>query len=194
MITAFDIAVGLIVLVSALLATMRGLTREILSLATWGGSALFAWWMFANNPDLARQYVAEPLVADIATVIVSFIVALIVLHLLTMWIADLVGDSKIGPLDRSLGFIFGGLRGVLIAVVFVIFGQWLFQSVVEDWGKQSKTLPMLTQLGDDLIAALPEDLEDMVSETLRGRSTLLDAPSVDGTDELEEELPDETST
>ncbi|MFT6659239.1 CvpA family protein, partial [Maritalea sp.] len=143
MITAFDIAVGLIVLISALLATMRGLTREILSLATWGGSALFAWWMFANYPDLARQYVSEPLVADIATVIVSFIVALIVLHLLTMWIADLVGDSKIGPLDRSLGFIFGGLRGILIAVVFLIFGQWLFKSVVDDWGKESKTMPML---------------------------------------------------
>jgi len=194
MITAFDIAVGLIVLISALLATMRGLTREVLSLATWGGSAIFAWWMFANYPELARQYVAEPLVADIATVIVSFIVALIVLHLLTMWIADLVGDSKIGPLDRSLGFIFGGLRGVLIAIVFVIFGQWLFLSVVDEWGEDSKTLPMLSQLGDDLIAALPEDLEDMVSETLRGRSTKPDAPIGEGTDELEEGLASETST
>jgi membrane protein required for colicin V production len=194
MITAFDIAVGLIVLISALLATMRGLTREILSLATWGGSALFAWWMFANYPDLARQYVSEPLVADIATVIVSFIVALIVLHLLTMWIADLVGDSKIGPLDRSLGFIFGGLRGILIAVVFLIFGQWLFKSVVDDWGKESKTMPMLSQLGNDLIAALPEDLEDMVGETLRGRSDTPTEPVVEGTDQMEEELPSETST
>ncbi len=194
MITAFDIAVGLIVLISALLATMRGLTREVLSLATWGGSAIFAWWMYANYPDLARQYIAEPLVADIATVIVSFIVALIVLHLMTMWIADLVVDSKIGPLDRSLGFIFGGLRGVLIAIVFVIFGQWLFNSVVQDWGKDSKTLPMLSQLGDDLIAVLPEDLEGMVSETLRGRSPAPVEPIGEGTDELEEEIPAETST
>ncbi|GLQ18129.1 CvpA family protein [Maritalea porphyrae] len=194
MITAFDIAVGLIVLISALLATMRGLTREVLSLATWGGSAIFAWWMYLNYPEIAREYVAEQTVADIATVIVSFIVALIVLHLLTMWIADLVGDSKIGPLDRSLGFIFGGLRGILIAVVFVIFGQWLFQSVVDEWGKESKTLPMLSQLGDDLIAALPEDLEGMVSETLRGSSARPQEPVGEGTDELEEALPDETST
>ncbi len=194
MITAFDIAVGLIVLISALLATMRGLTREVLSLVTWGGSAIFAWWMYLNYPEIAREYVAEQTVADIATVIVSFIVALIVLHLLTMWIADLVGDSKIGPLDRSLGFIFGGLRGILIAVVFVIFGQWLFQSVVDEWGKESKTLPMLSQLGDDLIAALPEDLEGMVSETLRGSSARPQEPVGEGTDELEEALPDETST
>jgi len=194
MITAFDIAVGLIVLISALLATMRGLTREVLSLATWGGSALFAWWMFANNPQIARAYVAEPLVADIATVIVSFIVALIVLHLLTMWIADLVVDSKIGPLDRSLGFVFGGLRGILIAIVFVVFGQWLFRSVVDEWGAESKTLPMLSQLGDDLISALPEDIEEMVAETLRGRSSAPTEPTNEGTDELEEGLSTETST
>ncbi len=96
MITTFDIIVGVLVLTSALLATMRGLTREVLSLVTWGGSAVFAWWMYANQPELARNYVADPTVADIVTVLASFIVALIILHLLTMWIADLVSDSKIG--------------------------------------------------------------------------------------------------
>ena len=47
-----------------------------------------------------------------ATVIGTFIVALIVLHLITMRIADFVVDCKIGPLDRTLGFIFGVARGV----------------------------------------------------------------------------------
>jgi membrane protein required for colicin V production len=195
MITAFDIVVGLLVLISALLATMRGLTREVLSLATWGGSALFAWIMDVNYPELARQYVDQQIVADIATVLVSFIVALIVLHLLTMWIADLIVDSKIGPLDRSLGFIFGGLRGVLIAVALVIFGQFLFANTVQQWGGNSKSLPILNQLGDDLIAMLPDDLEGMVSGMLKGS----EVPAVDptqggGTDELEEEISTDSST
>lgn len=188
MITAFDIVVGLLVLISALLATMRGLTREVLSLATWGGSALFAWYMYANYPELARQYVDQQIVADIATVLVSFIVALIVLHLLTMWIADLIVDSKIGPLDRSLGFIFGGLRGVLIAVALVIFGQFLFANTVDQWGRNSKSLPILNQLGDDLISLLPDDLEEMVSGLLKGSEAPAADPSQGGTDELEEEV------
>lgn len=194
MITAFDIVVGLLVLISALLATMRGLTREVLSLATWGGSALFAWYMYANYPELARQYVDQQIVADIATVLVSFIVALIVLHLLTMWIADLIVDSKIGPLDRSLGFIFGGLRGVLIAVALVIFGQFLFANTVDQWGRNSKSLPILNQLGDDLISLLPDDLEEMVSGLLKGSETPAADPSQGGTDELEEEVQTDSST
>ena len=36
MLTAFDVGVGVLVLISAILATARGLTREVLSLATWG--------------------------------------------------------------------------------------------------------------------------------------------------------------
>lgn len=189
MITTFDIIVGVLVLISALLATMRGLTREVLSLVTWGGSAVFAWWMYANHPELARNYVADPTVADIVTVLASFIVALIILHLLTMWIADLVSDSKIGPLDRSLGFVFGGVRGILIVVVLLIFGQWLFASELQRFATDSKTMPMLTSIGDDLIAALPDNVEEMVTDFLRGSSTPeQEVPVTDGTDQLEEEL------
>lgn len=189
MITTFDIIVGVLVLLSALLATMRGLTREVLSLVTWGGSAVFAWWMYANQPGLARSYVADPTVADIVTVLASFIVALIVLHLLTMWIADLVSDSKIGPLDRSLGFVFGGIRGVLIVVVLLIFGQWLFASELQRFSAESKTMPMLTSFGNDLIAALPDNVEEMVTDFLRGSSTPeQEVPVTEGTDQLEEEL------
>lgn len=194
MITTFDIIVGVLVLISALLATMRGLTREVLSLVTWGGSAVFAWWMYSKNTALARSYVADPTVADIVTVLASFIVALIVLHLLTMWLADLVSDSKIGPLDRSLGFVFGGVRGVFIAVLLLIFGQYLFDSEIKRFAGESKTLPVLTSFGDDLIAALPDNIEEMVTDFLRRNKTSdQGVPATEGTDQLEEELTTSTT-
>ena len=167
MFTAFDVGVGILVLISALLATARGLTREVLSLATWAGSAAIAIWMWQYHPEIARAYVKEELVADVATVVVTFIVSLIILHLLTMRIADFVVDSKIGPLDRTLGFVFGALRGVIIAVVVVIFGTWLLGNALPSWAEDSKSLPMLTQFGDGLIAALPDDLENQVNDILQ---------------------------
>lgn len=184
MFTAFDVVVGILVLISAILATARGLTREVLSLATWAGSAAIAVWMWQYHPDIARSYVKEAIVADVATVVVSFIVALIVLHLITMRIADFVVDSRIGPLDRTLGFVFGGLRGVLIAVVIVIFGQWLnwggFGKFVED----SKSMPMLQSFGEGLIAALPNDIEDQINGLLNGEpgGTNPAVPADGGTD------------
>lgn len=166
MLTAFDVGVGILVLISALLATARGLTREVLSLATWAGSALFAVWMYFEHPDIARNYIREEIVADVATVILSFIVALIVLHLLTMRIADFVVDSRIGPLDRTLGFVFGALRGILIAVIIVIFGNWLNWFSFGEYVVESRSLPMLADLGDSLISLLPEELESQVSDFL----------------------------
>lgn len=168
MLTAFDVGVGVLVLISAILATARGLTREVLSLATWAGSAGIAIYMWRYHPEIAEGFIADPLVAQVATVVVTFLVALIVLHLITMRIADFVVDSRIGPLDRTLGFVFGVVRGILIAVVFVIFGTWLMPNAETlPWVNGSKTLDPLKNVGDQIIAALPPDLESQVSSILQ---------------------------
>lgn len=101
MLTAFDVGVGILVLISAILATARGLTREVLSLATWAGSAAIAIYMWQFHPEIARGFIAEQIVADVATVVVTFIVALIILHLITMRIADFVVDSRVGPISTA---------------------------------------------------------------------------------------------
>jgi membrane protein required for colicin V production len=178
MFTAFDVGFAILVLISAILATARGLTREILSLVTWVGSAAIAAYMYFKHPDIARGYIQEQIVADVATVAVSFIVALIVLHLITMKIADFVVDSRIGALDRTLGFIFGALRGILIAVVLVGFGLWLFTnktpgeadqsdlSKLPSWASESKTILPLNNAAGELIAALPKDLEEQLTNLM----------------------------
>jgi membrane protein required for colicin V production len=192
MLTAFDVGVGVLVLISAILATARGLTREVLSLATWAGSAAIAIYMWQYHPEIARQYIAEQIVADIATVVVTFIVALIVLHLLTMRIADFVVDSRVGPIDRTLGFVFGVLRGVLIAIVITIFGTWLLPNNLPPWAAQSQSLPHLQNMGNTLISMLPEGLEQQVTEILKGGTGLTEdpeappAPVDEGTDATED--------
>jgi membrane protein required for colicin V production len=195
MLTAFDVGVGILVLISAILATARGLTREILSLATWAGSAAIAIYMWQYHPEIAREYIAEQVVADVATVVVSFIVSLIVLHLITMRIADFVVDSRIGPLDRTLGFVFGVLRGLLIAIVVVIFGLWLLPNNLPPWAANSQSLPHLRNMGDALISILPDNLEEQVTRVLRGGTGITEddadpqGPLDQGTDSTEDGSP-----
>ncbi|MEQ1771741.1 MAG: CvpA family protein [Devosia sp.] len=165
--TAFDVGVAVLVLISAILATARGFTREVLSLATWAGAAAIAAYMFFNQKSIARGFIDQEIVADAVTVIGSFIIALIVLHLITMWIADLVVDSRVGPLDRTLGFVFGVARGVLIAIVVTIFGVWLLQNPLPPWAEQSKVRPYLHDWGQSLIALLPDDLEKQLTDILQ---------------------------
>lgn len=206
MLTAFDVGVAVLILLSALLAMARGFTREVLSLATWAGSAALAAYAYFRHRDIMQQYISEQIVADVVTVLGTFIVALIILHLITMRIADFVVDSRIGPLDRSLGFVFGVVRGILIAVVVVIFGMWLLPQNIQAFAKDSKTLPWLQDLGQSLISVLPDDLEKQVTDLIQkgsGTSTEDEAspdegtapdattgtPAEDGTDTLENDAP-----
>jgi membrane protein required for colicin V production len=204
MLTAFDVGVGVLVLISAILATARGFTREILSLATWVGAAAIAAYLFFYQPTLLNQFFADELVSKIVLVAGSFLVALIVLHLITMQIADFVVDSRIGPLDRTLGFIFGVARGVLIAVVFVIFGGNLLNLGNQSWAKDSRSWPVLADLGDSLMGVLPDDLEKQIGTLLqRGGGgedgspteapTTPEAPPDDSTDVPEDATPPEPS-
>lgn len=193
MLTAFDVGVGILVLISAILATARGLTREILSLATWAGSAAIAIYMWQYQPQIAEGFIADKNVAAAATIIVSFLISLIVLHLITMRLADFVVDSRIGPLDRTLGFVFGVARGILIAVVVVIFGQWLLGPNLPPWASESKSMPLLQQVGDSLISILPEDLEKQITDVLEGRGigggTVDTTPAPEETDAGEDATP-----
>jgi membrane protein required for colicin V production len=193
MLTAFDVGVAVLVLISAILATARGFTREILSLATWVGAAAVAAYLYFYQPDLLKPYFAEELIGRIVLVGAGFLVALIVLHLITMRIADFVVDSRIGPLDRTLGFIFGVARGVLIAVVAVIFLLWLIPGGQQPWLQDSKSLPMLRNFGDSLIAALPPDLEKQVTDLLQ-RGDGDDEESPDETPVPQENVPPDEST
>ncbi len=182
MLTAFDVGVAVLVLISAILATARGFTREILSLATWVGAAAVAAYLYFYQPDLLKPYFADELIGKIVLVGAGFLVSLIILHLITMRIADFVVDSRIGPLDRTLGFIFGVARGALIAVVAVIFLLWLIPGGKQPWLEDSKSLPVLRNFGDSLIAALPPDLEKQVTD-------ILQRGSGDDEDALQEESP-----
>jgi membrane protein required for colicin V production len=162
MFTTVDVGVAVLVLISAILATARGFTREILSLATWAGAAAIAAYMYFYQSDLAAQYFENELLATGVTVIGSFLVALIILHLLTMWIGDLVVDSRVGPLDRMLGFVFGAARGVLICVVAAVFANFLI-SADNPMLKDSKSYPPLLSAGDYIIGLLPPDTRCMKS-------------------------------
>ncbi len=172
--TGVDVGVAVLVLISAVLATARGFTREVLSLATWAGSAAIAAYMYFYHNDIAAKYIDNPVVAAGVTVVGTFLVALIVLHLLTMWIGDMVVDSRVGPLDRTLGFVFGAARGVLICIVAAVFANFFLGTDTDKTPpmlKDAKSYPPLLSAGEWLIGLLPPDIAKQVQDFLHKPST-----------------------
>src|SRR5205085_5900518 len=88
-----------------------------------------------------------------------FIATLILVSVLTVRISDKILDSRIGALDRTLGFVFGLGRGLLIVVVAFVFFDWLVPSNQPGWINNAKSKVVLKGTGQWLQSLLPEDFD-----------------------------------
>jgi membrane protein required for colicin V production len=157
-VTMLDLAVLGIVLLSALLAAVRGFTREVLAIASWAAAAAAAYYFHPMLLPFAKEYISNDKAALAAAIAAIFFGTLIVVSFFTVKISDLILDSRIGAVDRSLGFLFGAARGLLIAVIaFVFFDKLVGDQKNPEWVKQAKLRPLLKETGDQIIALLPEN-------------------------------------
>ena len=117
-----DIAVVAIVLISGVLALSRDFVREVLSVVAWVGAAIATLYLFRFAQPVARTYITVELVAEIAAGVAIFVVALIALSLISHALSRRIRESALGPLDRSLGLVFGLVRGAaVVALAYMIF-------------------------------------------------------------------------
>jgi membrane protein required for colicin V production len=159
-----DLAVLGIVLVSALLSMMRGFTREVLAIASWAAAAAAAYYFYPMVMPYLATYIHKEVIAQAAAAAIVFFVTLIVVSLFTVRLSDAILDSKIGALDRSLGFVFGVARGFLLAVVaFAIFNWLVSEKQQPEWVKNARTRPILTETADRIVALLPTDAAQTIN-------------------------------
>ncbi|MDI5926396.1 CvpA family protein [Rhizobium leguminosarum] len=169
-ITIFDGIVIGVVLFSAVLAMVRGFSREILSIASWGGSAAAAYYLYPYLLPYAKKYTDDDRIAIVGSAAVVFLIALIVISFITMKIADFIIDSRVGALDRTLGFLFGAARGVLLLVVAVAFWNWLVDVDHRPaWVNEAKSKPFLDSMVVKLKSVLPEQFAQMIPESIRDK-------------------------
>jgi membrane protein required for colicin V production len=157
-----------IMLISGLLALMRGFTREVLSLVAWGASAVAAYYAIKQQAllDIAMPYVDKAILAQIAVGAIAFIITLIVVSLLSVKISDSVVDSAAGAFDRTLGFIYGLARGfVLVAIAYLFYGWLLPFDKQEDWVRNASSLPAIKYVGATLLEFMPPDIAETLSNT-----------------------------
>ena len=168
--TLFDAIVVVVVLISALLAMVRGFVREILSITSWVIAGVAAYFLYSPLLNLIYPSpIADQTIATIIAVAVVFVIVLIIATYLTVKVADFVIDSRIGAVDRLMGFVFGAFRGLLLVVIAFVFFTWLVPAPQQPlWISGAQTHPMLESLGESLIRILPPDIEEALMEGFRG--------------------------
>ncbi len=178
-----------ITLVSAVLAMVRGFSREVLSVASWAAAAVAAFLFYKRVTPMVQPYVDSEIVAQIAAAGAIFLVTLIIVTLITMKIADFIIDSRVGALDRTLGFVFGAARGILLVVVAMSFFNWLVPPPQPGWISAAKSKPLLDSLSDKLKAVLPEDPEGTILNRLKPSAGTSAEPATEGETPVEGEAP-----
>jgi membrane protein required for colicin V production len=171
-----DIFLIVVMFISGMLAMVRGLIREILSIAGWGAAAGAAFLAYAKLLPAAKAYFNNDYVAIGVTTAGAFIGTLIIVSIITVKISDKILDSRIGALDRTLGFLFGLARGLLIVVVAFAFYDWFQPKSQPGWIANAKSLVVLKNLRDDIISMSP-DIEAWYSRYKKQKESAGDPPA-----------------
>jgi len=167
-ITLLDIILIGVMLISALLAMIRGFMREVLSIAAWVIAALVTLYFYNKLLPLAKSYFNNDIIAAAVVVGGTFLLTLIVVSIITVRFSDMVLDSRVGALDRTLGFLFGLGRGLIIVVVAFLFFAWLVPPRTQpSWVANAKSKVFLQSTGDWLMSMLPEDPENTILKRLK---------------------------
>ncbi|MGO9388780.1 CvpA family protein [Rhodoblastus sp.] len=169
-----------VVAVSALLAMLRGFTREVMAIISWGVAAVSAVYFYPMLvPKLADPtspvFIAKDALRPYAAGAAIFFLVLILVSIITIRLSSAILDSKIGPLDRALGFAFGAVRGLLLCAIAFIFFNWLApestaanpdsnSSLRNQWLANSRGLPLLKTTSDQLLALLPDDPDGILAK------------------------------
>lgn len=160
-----DLAILAVVLVSGLFAFVRGFVHELLSIGAWIGAALVTLFFLPLLLPFAREIISIQIAADIAAGVALFLIVLIGLSIVTHWLARRVRESSLGPLDRSLGLVFGLARGALIVCIAWIALLWAMPPRDHpNWITEARARPLVEQGADLLVSVLPEGLMPRLPE------------------------------
>lgn len=166
-----DAALVAIIVLSGIVAMYRGLTREVLSILSWiaaaGACVYFVFKYRDEAKQVADQFHAPVLVAQVAIGGLIFLLVLIVVHLITARISDTVLDSRIGAVDRVLGLLFGVARGfVLVVIPFMFYESFVDKPEQQyPWVRDAVSRPYIKSAGDSLKIML----QRMVPSSLSGQ-------------------------
>src|SRR6202049_3345062 len=167
-ITLLDVILIGVMLISAVLAMIRGFMREILSIAAWVLAALATLYSYAKLLPYAKSYVNNDIVATAGVVAGTFLLTLLLVSVVTVRFSDMVLDSRVGALDRTLGFLFGLARGLIIVVVAFLFFAWLVPPRTQPtWVANAKSKVVLQSTGDWLMSMLPDGPETTILKRLK---------------------------
>ena len=173
----FDIAIVVIILITALIGFMRGLVWMGVFLATWTAAILLA---IRFKDDIA-QALPIKLGSEVAqtglAALLIFLAVLIAGALINYLLHKLVNAIGLGAFDRILGTGLGIVLGALAITLLTMLLSLTELPNQEMWQK-SKFIPKFQETATWLQTLIPADLNDIVNEKLEANNFISPAKTI----------------
>ena len=193
--TLVDYGIFLVLILSAVLSTLRGMTRELLGLAGWVVSILVANYTAPMIETTIVDFLQVKGLGAALAWALPFAASVVIWFILASLLAPGLKRVGFGSLDRWLGVLFGFIRGfglvliVFVAAVFAAEGEDNLPDIV----KESQSTPALSRSAHYFSGFVPEDYRDKLIDNLTYRAPMttnsvsqgLDAPIEAGKDTLD---------
>lgn len=157
-----DIAILAIIFVSLSMGLVRGFIREILSLFSW----LVALWIAYTHATTGAGYLENHITELPFRVVIAFagifVISLILFSIVSHLLYRLLAIAGISGIDRSLGLLFGLLRGIVIVALLIVVAAFMdFTS--KPWWQESLLVDYFNPVIELIRVALPADLADYMA-------------------------------
>ena len=159
--TGFDFVLLGVLSVSAVLGLIRGLLKELLSLAAYAFAFVAAIWWGPRVADWhwLTNWVTQDFLRVALAYIAVFIAVLLSIGVVNMTLSALIDRTGLTPADHGLGAVYGLARGVLLMLVLVtLAGYTALPS--EPWWKNAMFSKQAVGAVQQIKARVPEPIRD----------------------------------
>ena len=164
--TLFDGVFLSILAISAILSTLRGLTREFLGVAGWFIGIGIAQITSPTVESWLSDFITLDRLGSNLAWVIPFVVTIIIWFVLASLVSPGLSRAGLGALDRWFGVIFGIIRGVVI-MSLLYGGAVMFtksEDALPDWVTQSKSAAGIRYTIGTFSPLLPDNIRDKLSD------------------------------
>lgn len=155
-VTAVDIVVVAIVLLSAAFAMWRGLVSETFNIVDWAAASFIAVEFTPAFQPLLGGSIEPAWLEYIVVFIGTFLVMFVPLSMLNFRLSEAVRKSEIGPVDRVLGFLFGAVRGIaIVGVAYILYAIFVPIDQHPQTLTRAHVYPVIRQSAEMLLDIVP---------------------------------------
>ena len=149
--TVVDFIFFSLTIFSSLIGLSRGFIKEFLSLTKWLLSLYIAFVSFEKTKIILSSFLKDTEIIDLIAAISTFLLTFLILSFIFNFVSKFLSLKGIGFIDKSLGFLFGSLRMILIfSLLFIIYTDIFYNQEKPTWFNDSYSIEYIDKLSDYL--------------------------------------------